>query len=360
MSETTPRPADVTRDRFLVWRAPRFGAFNGQNLTNPVWQWLARTKLNAYQANKAFDGPSSLEVGPCWTAERFGQSRTRSGRIWVEIGGEHEDHYDSDFCIYNDVIVRGPKGALAILGYPTHVFPSTDFHSASLVNGRIVTIGCLGYPGDRKPDVTPVFSLELTTWKFSRLEPKGPVPGWLWNHSASVKGATITVRGGERLDTQDRIVKNVDDWRLDLNALRWTRLTRRRWQQWSLAPVDSKRTKLFDLSMLQYHLPPKSEYDRQHLAEFTSKHGALPDSALYASRYAPPVAFKPLPKREEHWREHRIRVGAVTVCFVESDSAVEVTFEGTLSPTVTRRILAHAQQVLAQLHDRPWTVERRQ
>jgi len=67
-------------------------------------------------------GPSSFSVGPAWCFERFGKSETTlpEGRV-VHIAGEHEDHYDPDFYIYNDVIVIGRDGSIAITGYPREI-----------------------------------------------------------------------------------------------------------------------------------------------------------------------------------------------------------------------------------------------
>ena len=44
--------------------------------------------------------------GPVWCFNRFGGTVTKlPDGCFVHIGGEHEDFYDPDFCIYNDVIV---------------------------------------------------------------------------------------------------------------------------------------------------------------------------------------------------------------------------------------------------------------
>ena len=77
---------------------------------------------------KRFDPAAGYPAAPGWCADRFGQSLTLlpDGRA-VQVGGEHEDHYDPDFCIYNDVFVHGPDGDLAIYGYPADVFPPSDF-----------------------------------------------------------------------------------------------------------------------------------------------------------------------------------------------------------------------------------------
>ena len=95
--------------------------------------------MTGYVANKHFGGPSSLDAGPVWCAQRFGQTVTLlpDGRA-VQIAGEHEDHYDPDFTIYNDVFVHEPDGTIRIFGYPEAVFPPTDFHTATLVEPSLI------------------------------------------------------------------------------------------------------------------------------------------------------------------------------------------------------------------------------
>ncbi|UUZ49586.1 hypothetical protein LP420_04795 [Massilia sp. B-10] len=118
---------------FLAWRAPRAGTANPSRMDNPVWTWLVHTRLCGFRANEALEGPCSTVVGPCWSFRRFGQARVRlpDGTL-VCIGGEHEDHDDPDFHIYNDVVVclagrQRPREA-----YPMDVFEPLDFHSATL------------------------------------------------------------------------------------------------------------------------------------------------------------------------------------------------------------------------------------
>src|SRR6185369_11799713 len=97
---------------------------------------------------------------------RFGQSSTLLGDgRRIAIAGEHEDYYDPDFYIYNDVIVHHPSGEVDIYCYPREVFSPTDFHSATLVGDRIVLIGRLGYSGTRMPEVTPVYALDTSTYR---------------------------------------------------------------------------------------------------------------------------------------------------------------------------------------------------
>src|SRR5262245_7582722 len=122
----TPRiPTSITSDLIRRFRNPMRGAVNPEVMTNPVWSWLIEHELGAYRANKAMSGPPSETAVPCWCFSRYGQSRTvlPDGRV-VLIAGEHEDFYDPDFYIYNDVVVIDDK-RIEIFGYPVESFPPT-------------------------------------------------------------------------------------------------------------------------------------------------------------------------------------------------------------------------------------------
>ncbi|MEL7089634.1 MAG: hypothetical protein AAGL98_14530, partial [Planctomycetota bacterium] len=137
-------------------------------------------------------------AGPFWSWERFGQTRTvlDDGRI-VCVGGEHEDWYDPDFCIYNDVVVLHPDGRHDIYIYSPNVFPPTDFHSATRIGDRIIIIGCLGYVDLRQPGHTPVFELDIETFAITPLTTTGVQPGWLHRHSVEkLEDDRLLVLGG--------------------------------------------------------------------------------------------------------------------------------------------------------------------
>jgi hypothetical protein len=344
--------ATVPRDLFLAWRFPRVGAGNPHELTNPVWQWLARTRLNAWQANAHFKGPSSLAVGPGWCADRFGQSTTTltDGRV-LAIGGEHEDHYDPDFCIYNDVHLTSPDGEVRILGYPTHVFPPTDFHSATLVGDEVVVIGGLGYAHERRPEVTPVFALNVNTLAFERRLARSEAgPGWLFEHSArlSKNQRAITVTGGRRLIAGGEICENFSDWSLNLPKLTWSCVEHRPWQEWVLEPSDAKhRSRLWKIGLLRWAADRTSEHDREQLAQWKKEFGALPDFALYDARYTPSVDHLKLP--DEEGSTCLMRIDGVAVRYRENNRSVTVIIEGALPPRVVARLLGDAAKKLALL-----------
>jgi ankyrin repeat protein len=219
---------DVARSDFLRARTRRFGHANPERIDEPFWLAMIRAGVSGYQATQHFDGPSSFEAPPVWCAQRFGQSFTvlPDGRI-VQIGGEHEDHYDPDFCIYNDVFVHHPDGRIEVFGYPEEAFTPTDFHTATLMGDAIWVIGSLGYAAARRPGHTPVWRLRLRDW---RIEPVTPLdgsagPGWVHDHRATRESPhEIRISGGKLLTANgDELAesRNTTDFIFDTKRLAW-------------------------------------------------------------------------------------------------------------------------------------------
>jgi hypothetical protein len=213
-------------EHFFAWRSPRMGVTNPTVMNSPVWEWLVRTGLGAYAATEAMPGPHPDTDTAGWSFRRFGRSTTvlPDGRT-VFIAGEHEDWYDTDFFIYNDVVVAHPDGRLDIYGYPRADFPPTDFHSATRVGGAIVLIGCLGYPESRRFGQTQVLTLDLTTFEVRSVATVGDPPGWISHHTATLSrdGTTIVVRGGTVLAAPGSdAVENQSEWVLDLATWSWS------------------------------------------------------------------------------------------------------------------------------------------
>lgn len=159
---------------------------------------------------------------------RFGQSIIflPDARI-VLIGGEHEDYYDPDFCIYNDVFLHGVDGSIAIFGYPEEVFPPTDFHTATLVAGGIYVVGSLGYVGARTYGTTPVYRLDVESLRIERLEVGGEAPGWIYDHRADLVGPNrIRVSGGKVVTSaggEETHTENTGAFILDIDRRLWAR-----------------------------------------------------------------------------------------------------------------------------------------
>jgi hypothetical protein len=349
-------PAEVTLAEFCAWRQPRFGATNPARLTNSVWTWLARQPtVTGYQAAKHF-GVDTMAGGPTWTNQRYGQSITPlpDGRT-LAIAGEHEDSYDPDFHIYNDVIVTGADGSVEIYGYPKAAFPPTDFHSATLVGAELWLVGSVGYLHARAPRTTQVYRLDTRTLGFARVETTGASPGWIAKHDAVVSddGRALIVRGGRcEIDLPDGRAwrRSGDDHVLDLGTGVWTRPTDRRWRQWALVRSDGRGNHLFDLRWYAQYAGDARAWAAARVAGHLERIGHLPDLAAYAARFAPPVAHEVVPTEDpDEWRTTRIAIDGVIVRYDEDGYQVAITIEGDLPDATAALIVEDARAKLAIL-----------
>lgn len=216
---------DKIKTKDKTSKNPRFGITNPEIIKNEFWEAMIRSNVGAYAARSDDD---SQDI-PIWCYQRFGKTITMlpDGRI-VEIAGEHEDFYDPDFCIYNDVVVSDGKGNFQIYGYPKEVFPPTDFHTATLANNYIYIIGSLGYVNQRIPDETPVYRLNCKTFKIEKITTTGNKPGWISRHKAEFQQPSqIYITGGKLwkiIDGKYNLVDNTSDYILNLNNFEWSRV----------------------------------------------------------------------------------------------------------------------------------------
>ena len=275
-----------------------------------------------------------MRAGPGWCFARYGQSKTRlpDGRI-VLIGGEHEDYYDPDFFIYNDVVVGHPDGEIEIFGYPKDVFPPTDFHSATLVGDRIVILGNLGYPEARKLSLTQAFILDLASFAVTPVRTSGISPGWLHGHTATLSddsGSILVSHGKVIRDGDDgSLVENIDDWRLQLADWRWEQLSDRRWPRWEILRADGKRNHLWEIEQALWSRSVGRAVELQReLAKLEGELGACPDLDLFEVLFRPPVPYEPMPQVEKEHRVIRIKIEGIVVRYVHNWHSVQVTIEG--------------------------------
>lgn len=232
----------ITAKQYLQSGKRRFGTANPERMHEPVWEWMVRTGENPYGAHGLLGIEYKIEYGdPFWCFDRFGAPKVKmpDGRS-ITIAGEHEDFYDPDFCIYNDVFVRhGDR--VEIFGYPKSTFPPTDFHSATLVDDRIVIVGCLGYPDVRGGSRTPVYRLNTDDYRIEPTECSGDSPGWIYEHKARFVDAlrVLEITGGKVLYTDDGAEKsrnNVETYHLSVDDWVWQRVTdHSHWRQFVLS-----------------------------------------------------------------------------------------------------------------------------
>ncbi len=327
---------EIRKEIFDQQRRPRFGNANPERMQFAFWEWMIRSgdshqaeeksalselgvimrggKLKStygpYRARDLFNVPLNREDGPIWTFDRMGATRTElpDGRL-VYVGGEHEDSYDPDFCIYNDVVVFGPADQIEIFGYPKDLFPPTDFHTATLAGDRIIIVGGLGYPTSRCPRHTPVYALELSNYQFSAIETQGESPGWISHHEADFDPeGIITIRGGQifdKIDDKEHYRRNVEDHALDLRSNRWRRLTNRNWHQFGIRTEDGH--------------------------PFVLDSRPKPEALL-------PRSVEPAIMPCDDWNSARFVVEGVPVALTVDIMRIEVLFEGNLSEELASRI----------------------
>lgn len=220
----------VSEAEYHAGHSRRFGKANPERMDLPFWNAMVRNGWSGYQAAQQFGDSSFGRDDAVWCHYRYGMSLTPlpDGRF-VQIAGEHEDHYDPDFCIYNDVIIHDGKGGFEILGYPEEVFPPTDFHSATLVSEWIYLIGNLGYVPTREAfgGETPVFRFHIGSGKIERVATSGTSPGWIHSHQAKLEDGCIRVFQGKILrddeDGESKISGLEGSYCLDLATGIWTR-----------------------------------------------------------------------------------------------------------------------------------------
>ncbi|MEO8610401.1 MAG: hypothetical protein ABI690_21070 [Chloroflexota bacterium] len=216
---------EITQKMFAKMRHPRRGKANPERIYNPVWKFMVQNKESASWARLHFETPGS----PVWSFDRFGMSETilSDGRV-IYIAGEHEDYYDSDFYIYNDVIIIHPDGEIAIYGYKEAVFPPTDFHSATRINNHIYIIGRAGYWDERILSFTPVYRLNCDSLEIERLVTSGDYPGWISNHEAKFDEPNnkILIQSGKLVPEDDaaKYEDNFQAYQLDLATLTWQKV----------------------------------------------------------------------------------------------------------------------------------------
>jgi len=290
-----------------------------------------------------------------WCFDRFGKSETMlpDGRV-IHIGGEHEDYYDPDFLIYNDVTVIDPDGAIEIRGYASEVFPPTDFHSATLADNSIFIVGCLGYPDQRVAGQTPVFRFALDTMAITPVETSGEAPGWVQRHSATLSddGRAIIVRGGEVwLGDKRTMRENIDAWSLDIASGRWTRLTVLDWQRWTMVRVDRKRNRLYDVRQELWH----RDHGWPGLESYW-KHDDKPDFEALAVLYRIDETTPPPEQGSEH-NVYRVTIDGVSVRFTEDSWSVQALVEGRISDARLEELQRQTLTTLQRLDASEWEIE---
>jgi hypothetical protein len=219
LTNVSTNVSQVSWGQYRSGKQQHFGLTNPELMSVDFWRSMVGSRWSASEARIEFN--ESDFDSPIWSFDRFGQSLTElpDGRI-IEIGGEHEDSYDPDFCIYNDVVVHDGQGNFQIFGYPQAVFPPTDFHTATLVGDYIYIIGRLGYYQSRTYHQTPVYRLDCRSYQIEPVVTTNS-PGWIYKHRAEYLESGVIVISGGSIEDAKESKENSIEYQLDLKTLIW-------------------------------------------------------------------------------------------------------------------------------------------
>ena len=354
-----PTPASLSE--YGDWRRPREGSSNPTRMDNPAWAWLIRSKVCAYEACERYGVKATLEDGPTWCFERYGQSVTSmpDGRA-IHIGGEHEDFYDPDFHIYNDVVVIDASGEVSIYGYPKDVFPPTDFHTASLVGDEIYVIGRLGYQQDRQEKIEAIHVLDTVTYRFRKVPTSGAAPPWIHEHHAEIDPAGTHIRiSGGKIDCSGMrmLVENLDTWELRLDTGVWTHVARRPWRRWEIAREEVSFNALWEIRQMLWNeragWTEDYEATKAHLATVL---GPDAEPETIGELYSPSIAHQSIEKDDEEFDTHRISIDGITVRYIERHAGVVMTVEGMLPEATIDALLEDLCGKLSRIEGKPCKV----
>jgi|GEM_PF-1615386 len=335
------RDEKISEDLFKKWANPRYGTCNPTLMDSPLWREAVVSRNSAYRIAQQYEKYMRKIQSPLWSFDRFGKSVTwmPDGRE-IHIGGEHEDSYDPDFFIYNDVTVIQPDDSIVIYGYPREVFPPADFHSATPVEDSLVIIGRLGYHQDRQYGTTPVYLLDTTTFRITKVETEGTSPGWIHNHTVSYDPQThlLTLTGGKVDYGDDKpLFDNGDTWTLDTQTWRWQRLTKNEWTWIEFKREDGGWNRMFDYHSLLFawdvNWHEQYESKRNELEEKT---GLTPDLQRYQNRYV--ITRLNNTVTEEDYETYITAFDGIPVTITEEGHRIMLRIEGLVAPALLEEI----------------------
>ena len=357
-----PQNFGVTTELFKEWCYPRFGNTNPEKIKSKVWEWLVRSRWSAYGSRQSLNDPSILAATPTWSFDRFGQSVTDlpDGRT-IYIAGEHEDFYDSDFWIYNDVVVTHPDRKIDFYCYPKSDFPPTDFHTATLIDETMLIIGSLGYTGERIPGYTQVCLLRLDNFEIQKVETAGTSPGWIHHHSAALskdQKSIIVTKGKVDMGNKHSLRENFDDWKLNLDDWTWEKLTSRNWTLFGIKRKDKRMIPLWDLRhalwSLEHNLEDFYKQDMDRLEQFID---FRPDVRLFKDLYNFQSEPAELHQDEDNYRIFWIYMDDIRIRFTEEMYSLQVVIEGDLAPHKISSINQQLVDKLSALVNSPCELE---
>lgn len=320
---------------------------------------MIKNRASAYEIDDALKVFNPEKDGPAWCFSRYAQSVSElENGSKIYIGGAYEDYYTAQFHVYNDVVVEGVDGRIQIYGYPTDVFPPTDYHSATVVGRNLYIVGN-GWRGPEHASVgVPVYTLNLENFSIRSIPSNGDVPIGLRGHDADLSecGESVLFRGGSISHPNWSSVDNIDTWELSLKSGTWSRLTKKPWPRRVMFRKEWAPNRLRDIGLIAWATDTGrwSKWDLEKKAIFESE-GHLPDLDLFKVRYSPPVPHIRLEEDKDEFRVYRISINGTTIVYREENDGVYITIEGELPANMTEVIFSDARRKLSTLENVPYT-----
>lgn len=352
--------------------------YPNQNPTaNPssVRQWLIWHKIAAYDVRTQIERQTEAQLdlvslprpntespspNALWCFDRMGQSCTAlpDGRK-IYIAGEHEDYYDPDFCIYNDVTVVHPDGRIDLYEYPVSDFPPTDFHAAILNEAEqtIITVGSLGYPENRSEATTQVMILDLKTMKIQQQTTLGNAPDWL--HGAQmnwcIDGYTLTISNGSLGIGQAKPCrKNLSIWHLNTHTWQWSCPEQPLFEQYLLMRTDKHDLHLWEYGRLFWAQQNSPDYSTE-LGRLTNVLGIVPLTNIYQKLFQPDIPHRLIEKNLEdantQWSVTEIMIDQHLVRYFDEGYGVELIIPADLDHNIAQYLIKDLQAKLSKLEN---------
>ncbi len=345
---------EINKSDYNAWEFPRVGDNNPTKVKSKVWEYGVSSRLNAYSLCKEFKKYTYDDRVARWSFDRLGKSVTflADGRE-IHIAGEHEDHYDPDFYIYNDVTVVNIDGSIDFYLYPKNVFIPTDFHTATLVDDKIIIIGNLSYGRYRKEGYTQVYELDIKRFRIEKKETTGEMPGWIHSHKSKLSSDnSIIIENGLIDNGKSFFETNVDKWELDLETYRWKRLTKKIKKQIFFQRKDGGFNNLFDIHLVVLY----DKDDAKELQKLKNKLGHMPDLELYEELYNFSFDNCNVANRDDY-NNIIVTVDNATIDIKESLREVNLLIIGDINPSYIEMIKKELKEKLEKLEQCEYIIQ---
>ncbi len=326
----------ITRENYPNLQAASRGQENPSLTKNKLWDALIHNSITHYEIIKYFEYTQQefKSFQNPWNVKRTGQSTNilPDGRI-LDIGGTNGLFFDPGFMKFNDVIVYCPKDKVSIYNYPLDIFFPLDFHTATYIKDKIIICGGSSQASiaNKTSKETPLYSLNLKTYKITKIDFKGDNPGWIYKHKADVSPDqnSIIYTGGKYLDEIHGEVENTSVYKFDLLNNTWSILKKPKVYLFSLKRKDGDYLKLQDL---RYYISSKQQVDKKLYSN--NKLKGLNISLMekvFSTLFEPPLDHKVLLKPDFILdTEYSFEIDGIKVNYNESYNFIQLAIYGDL------------------------------